>query len=263
MFRQDTFLSEETGAGGGPGGLPTLPSASDIQYWFEANHDVYSDAGAATPCNDGDGIYNWLNQGVAADHAVQATSGNRPTFKTGGIGGKSFIRCNPANAQFFANLVEGSQPSTVGGYNPYTVFAVVDNIRVNGSSIPALFGSNGSTSPKPRVRFLDSGGVNRLEFFKTQIVLNLTDSTGPNAICACKRSGGVQLFRKGDQGQPVADQTQSTNASSNASSGMQFLRHNNSDYFDGDLYEVIYYNDALSLTDCQDVLDYLAAKYGL
>lgn len=239
-----------------------LPEFQNVRYWFSGDSGVFSDEAAIVPCADGDPVYHWLNSGYARDHGVQPVEANRPIFKTGGINGKPFIRADGAG-QFFENLIVGSQPQGVTSYAPYSVFAVVDNIRANGTAAPSLLGGNPGL--KACVWFTDNNGVNAFRFFKNdpQIVFNLPDSEGPNIIFGRKTDSSVGAHAWGTQSNAPTTISDTTNPNSSSSNGMQFFRHNGADFFDGDVYELIYYYGDISLAAAQTVIDYLKAKYGI
>ncbi len=269
MNRYDSFLSDEVGAGGGgPTPLPTLPSASDIQYWFAADYDCYSDSGATTPCVNNDGIYNWLNQGVASDHGVQATSGNRPIFKTGGLNGLPYVECVAATGHWFDDLLEGDQPSGISSFSPYTVFVVVDN--VDATSFRPIFGSpavNPTTIGKCSALFHNNGGNISFAMGKTDFRTTLPNRTGTLGganVMAAKCRGSSNASR-GTHAAAMTDYSVANNSTSSANTTMRFLRNGNtpSALFDGRLYEAIYYDIDLPNSDCDTVISYLQAKYGI
>ena len=248
------------GTAPGPDPLPSLPNSANIRSWFVAERDAYSDAGASVPCANNDPVQHWLNQGLAADHGEQATSGNRPIFKTGGLNGKPYVHADPTAPHFFANLAEMSQPSGITGYAQYTFFCVVDNIRAGGAATPAIIGGN--TGTKGIIYFQDSGGNNVMRWVKSQLGIALPDSTGPN-VMMCARRGGAGFFASGSHAAAPTSITQNTNQSGTATTGVQFFRHNGGNPMDGDVYEIIFYNTWIGETNSQTVIDYLKTKYGI
>lgn len=245
-------------AGAGPGSpdpLPTLPGEANIRYWFVAERDAYSDAGV-TPAADGELVEQWGNQGLAED-AAQATAGLRPTFKTGGLNGKPYIQ--GGKGRHFARLLEGSHPGGLTSFNPFTAFAVFDAIPIGSTAM--IFGAPAGTKARVYTNNLDP---QQYAFFKSQTGANLPNSGGANVIGVRKDSGAAGGFARGTHASAMAGFTQNTNVTSTGATGMDFLRDGTAGYeFDGRLYEVIWYNTALSVANCQIVIDYLKDKYGV
>src|SRR5690606_4429105 len=124
----------------GDPGPPELDAAIAPLHWLRLDGDVYSDAGS-TPAVDNDGIAQAANYGSIGTPFAQASVGVRPTFKTGGLNGKPFLRCSAAATQRFENIAI-TQPSGSLTLNPYCVFAVTNN--VDPTNFTALLGSTAS-----------------------------------------------------------------------------------------------------------------------
>ncbi len=62
---------------------PNLATSATLQLWLTADAGCLNGSGA--PCANGDGVATWQDQSGNANHATQATSGNRPTFASSGF----------------------------------------------------------------------------------------------------------------------------------------------------------------------------------
>jgi len=69
------------GAGSAPPWTPA--SVSDIQGWFDATDGPEKDSGGWVPCTNGDGVGRWRDKSGNDYHALQATAGHQPIFRTG------------------------------------------------------------------------------------------------------------------------------------------------------------------------------------
>ena len=129
------------------------PASLSPVVWLTAGPTwCFTDAGATTPCGDGDLIYTWVNRGSGGNF-VQATSGLRPTLRS--TGGRWHAEFDGSNDQIrSASAGLGSLPLTLamrlarlsatGGYN---VFASSDS-NMNACGIDNvqkqfLYGSTG------------------------------------------------------------------------------------------------------------------------
>lgn len=246
--------------------LPTLAVSVQPRYWFMADRDVYSDAAATTRCFDNGLVYNWLNQGGAPDWAVQATSARRLTFKTGGLNGKPFLRANYTTSPRFQDLVGGDQPLGSSNFDPYHVFVVVNNLRANriaaaSATTSAIFGPTGTTGFRKNLIGFSGATSNTASWFKTEVQAAV--GTGPQVLVMGKAAVEANLFRFGSQSVSPATFTQTGTAAPGSTAGMAFLNQFGSNPFDGDIYEVLYFNAELSNTEALSVVNLLKAKYGI
>lgn len=69
------------------------PTSTSPVVWLKSDTGVYSDAGS-TACTNGDTVYQWNDQSGNGNHAVQTTSGDRPTYNTNKVNGLPSISFN-------------------------------------------------------------------------------------------------------------------------------------------------------------------------
>ena len=249
------------GGGPPPPVVYTPPNSANLRYWYKTDEEVYSDVAGTTLCADGDGAANWKNWGLSED-AIQTTSANRPTYKTGGLAGRPYLSLDRAVAQFFENLLDCDQPGGILGHNKLTFAAVFSHLNIAGGSNPILMAA-GSTD-KARVEVLDNGaGVPRLSWWKSQVLQDDAAMLDPCSVIGTVRT--ISTFDRNINGTNTT-QSQSTNASPRVgNTSTEFLRRTqNGSYFTGRLYEFMYWNTNLAYTSSiDDVRAYFASKYGI
>ena len=109
------------------------PPMTNLICWLKADAGVYSDAGT-TPCADGDTVRQWSDQSGNGNHAVQATAGNRPTFKVSIVNGLPVVRCIHSRPDTIVVPADFSTPpwtmgvvATISGSSKQRVIAAVNN----------------------------------------------------------------------------------------------------------------------------------------
>lgn len=234
----------------------TPPNLSNLRYWFDASDGVFADDGV-TPASDTDLVHRWNNKGAASDDAVQATSGSRPQFRTGGLNGKPYVQ--GASGKFFNDLLEGSQPSGLASGNSFSVIAVVEAVTMGSFLLGADEVTSGSTA-KCAVWFSSE----QMRWFKSQYNIALPNGGAGANIMGARRTGTTTASR-GSHASAMADFSESTNANSTATNGMRFFNHGSTRgaWFIGRLYEMFWWNGSTALADMNAVIDHLQEKYGL
>ncbi|MBL7892551.1 MAG: hypothetical protein JNL63_07970, partial [Bacteroidia bacterium] len=98
----------------GPGGVG---DNTTNKLWLKADANVYSDAGT-TLAVDGSLVQQWNDKSGNTNNASQATSGNRPTYKTSIINSKPVLR-------FSGNTFIDPGALGIAGTGSFTYFVVV------------------------------------------------------------------------------------------------------------------------------------------
>lgn len=260
------------GAGSAAPGSPDPDAAfawtGGLLYHFRTTSAVFSDTAGTTPAQDNDAVALWGNQGSAED-AVQSSAANRPLFRTGGLNGHPWLDCTQAAQQFFEDLAF-SQPSGFTAIDPFTVFAVTDQVDLN--VFPAVTGSPASVGGKVALYFR-AEAAKQIHFFKA--ALRSGNVVNPQIIMgAAGRSadGGTSneyaRFWVRQNGTDIFNQsTQTTNAVSTAIASTQFLRctgiAETGGYFQGRLYEFLLYQGTLDDATTFAIEAFLAEKYAI
>lgn len=259
------------GLGGGgyspyplPGDLPDNPPG----YWFAADHEAFSD-GVGTLCAGGDRIQQWNNQGSKAENGTQATEARRPYFREGGAGGRPYIECDAASQHYFDDLALRTAASGLSSnrWKMGLVVARIANIG-NGVNKPIMVGPD---TAKGMMLVRPSGDIRAC---KSGYFSNDTPFADGNVHAVAYYADQTGFRWMADDGVPhfVGD---ASNFQSTALGTSGFLRTTYAAlggpcYFDGDLYEVINWenpgSDLSSVTEeayLTDLIAYAVAKYAL
>lgn len=258
---------QQVSSGGGDPGDFTW--TTNLLYRFAADLECYSDTAGTVACTDSDTVAVWGNQGSEED-AQQTTSANRPTFKTGGLNGRPYIECAAASAQFFEDLAL-PQPSGFTSMNPFTVFVVTDNVTGLSDGPSILGNTDSSTHGKGYFRFEDVIDA-QIALYKSAIKVGNVANPQMIMAAAGRNADGTtsspysRFWIRQNETDVYTDPTQGTNQDSSAGATTEFLRCtslSSNGYFNGRLYEFLYYDGTLDDTTTFAIEDYLMAKYGI
>jgi len=230
-------------AGSAPGGVTT-----NLAWWFQGNRGVQTSGTAVTQWNDSNVALN----------VSQATAANQPTA---------------SKSQNFNPIVtfDGSNDylSNSAGYwkattsnNQYDTFVVSTNQNTGG--VNAVFGE--STSAGTQMMFLPYSGNAYNGFWNSYTSSNnQIGTTGTPYLWSGRfnNSSTPKVNAISQNGKQLAGST-STAAFNGSSSALYLGAHQpNNWYYNGDVAEVALYATDLSATQRQQVLSYLALKWGL
>lgn len=233
-----------------------LPSIASLQARFDFSDisTLWQDTGGTTQVNaDGQKIQridDLSGNGYNATELVDS-----PTYKASIQNSLSVGRFDGTD-----DVLQGTAISNLIAADAYTIMAAVKYTTVGGGGI-AGYDNEGFLS--------DAGGYWGTMAYTGQAGAYNYDGTSDIAVASytagnwmliqtAHRSGNIEVRINGG----AATSTASGNTLSLASS-MLLGRHYNLYYFDGDLGEALIYNTALSLSDINNVGDYLATKWGL
>lgn len=199
-------------------------------------------------------------------NATQSTSANRPLPRENGINGNTGVFFDGSN-----DSLEISFDSELNS-NEFTVFVVartqgfgdkpILDSATNGYGLSLNTQATASNSDFT-ARWVDAGGADsktstsgstRLSRYDGAILVYSMQDTGSDGT-----SDKVKLFFNG---RDVGTETSGVDYTG-ASSGALRIGYDGSNYFNGDIYEVLIYNTNLSIENRQNVEGYLARKYGL
>lgn len=207
--------------------------------WFAADR--------ITGLADGSAVASWADLSGNGNHATQATSGNKPIFKTNIVNGKPVVRFASASSKFL-NLTTPFSNSAL------TFFAVIKATGFADAS-PILSGDTGAFE----YRYSSTRVQELIKSFVLNIGASSTAlSTSAFSLIDASYSSPNYAFRLNG----AADGSGS-NAQTPASPIKYLGNDNNAKYFDGDIAEIIVFDSALSTVNKQIVEAYLAAKYGI
>lgn len=217
-------------------GLVLWLDPSDASTLYDAN------TGGSTP-SDGGAVGRIEDKSSSANHARQATAGDRPLYRATGL---NSLGCLDFISSDFFNLDSALSPSS------YTVFAVVTRAATGRISLPV--GSSGGFYPA--LWFTDNKlyqAPRTFSFFNSSAA---NTSTGDHVITVDDDgSGNGEIWLDGTS---VATGSVSTGAVS-----WGYVGRRGSNYHQDELGEVLVYNSRLSVSDRGQVHDYLEAKWGV
>lgn len=242
-----------------------------LAFRFEGNTGLFADTDQ--PVGNGGLVRYWQNIADPEDEdplfATQNTQARRPQWFSNGRGGNGFIRCRFAQQQFFADL-PFTQPAGTGAgdINPYTVFAVVDQVRLG--DFPALLGSTANLGGKMSVYFRPVRGqaIHFAKPFRVGLTLNpmVFFGTVGRSASGLTSSPAARLWHRVNGFNLFADDWQDMGIDGTEITATQFLRNTGVDgdgYFDGHLYEFLFYEGTLTNEVIFAIENYLLTKYAI
>lgn len=203
---------------------------------------------------NGSAVSTWADSSLNARNFTQANAANQPTVVTNGIGGKPTVRFDGSNDYL---------DSATGSYSqPITVFSVArktaagsgyERILHGNTTVDGIFfmGANAGNYAS----FIGNGGWNDTTANSPARAV----STNTGSVLGATISGGTIT--------PYFNGTAQTAKSGNTMSTLAGFRMGSSSglsqFWNGDVSEVIVYPGVLSTADRQRVEGYLAWKYNL
>lgn len=237
------------------------PTGSNLVLWLEADVGTYTDTGGTTPtAADGDLVALWKDQSSNHNDFQQATSANRPAWRTAVVNGKPVVRSVLATHQFLGSVASVSHGIGTGEFH----WAVVCKPGVNRQGInPTLcFGSiSGSTFA------LQSAGSGFTPdyftgFWTGHPLGGSAQVVGTWYLVEIARIGGViQGWSSSGGAAPAALPTTYTDSFSVPNATLWFNYDQGGDYVDGDVAELLLYKPSLNSTDRATLENYLRTKY--
>ena len=231
------------------------PSKTNLQLWLKGeNYDQTTGT--------------WTDSSGFAKNATQSTSANRPSSVSNGPNSQSCARFDGSNDSLeiaFASELNsteftifvvaratdtGDKPILDSATNGYGLSLDVQSTFAN-SDFTAHWvdagGADSKTSPT------GATGINLRRYDAGIFTYTMEDTDSNNT------SDTVNLHFNGNN---VATETSGVDYTP-AGSGVLRIGYDGSNYFKGDIYEILIYNTALSNDSRQSIEGYLARKYGL
>lgn len=240
-------INPRRATGGGGGGTPD--TITGLHTWHKAD--------AITGKSDGDPVAQWDDESGNGWHLTQPTSGLEPIYKTGIINGLPVLRFDGAGARY------AYADSVFGGLSEGEMFVVIklvnDPPNVSSKAGAWNFGSSSNRSHYP---FTD-GVV--YESFGSTARKNTGDPTPSLASWRLYNpaSSSTEWTSRIDGSVHF---TTATNTVGFPSSAIEFGSNyvgGTREFVDGDIAELIIYDNVLSSAYRTTVEDYIADKYGL
>ena len=222
----------------------TLP-VSGAALWLDASQQssLYSDAGFTPVTTSGQSIYQWNDLSGNNRHAVQATSGNRPTWvpPASGQNGLGAVSFN-GTSQRISTATSGlsAQP-----FEHYVVF----KFNSTGTADRIVFGT------VDRGNF-DGNGLGGWNLYSGSLLAGGTRTGTSWAMANCKFNGSSSILRIN------ASQVLSGNTGTGYPTAFSIAGNGSTDWGDITVAEFICYPSSLSTGDQNLVESYLKTKWG-
>lgn len=213
-------------------------SITGCRLWLQAE--------AITGLSDGAPVLTWSDESGSDHHAAQTQASRQPTFQTSVINGRPVVRFDGADSMSLS-LSEAS--------TEHTFFFVIDLAALGGHH-NYLFDSHegrlildAAKSASPHVvRWRDSSWRNVAAGVAGHQILTWVFSGTTGEVFRNGASVGTETYNPTPLG--------GTTALGSNYSG-------NQNRFEGDIAEVVYYNQALAAADRQQVEQYLSNRYAI
>ena len=248
-----------------PGGYST-----GMRFWIKANASVYTDAGT-TLCTNNTTVQQWNDLSGNSFNASQATSGVRPTYFSSVANGNPVVRFAGTHFLDVASL-------GISGTSDYSGFFVVKLTTANAGGIND--GNGGyvldrttATNELYDIKVVASGGTNRFFFQKRNdgggnlggpISTTVVDLNGFQLVSIDRVYNSSSNTLSRIYVNSILEATQSNASETTTPPNMRIGRHatNTTGGMNGDLSEIVIYNNIPSATNKQRIESYLAIKYG-
>jgi hypothetical protein len=251
----------------GAGALPTFQAAAGSTPAGETSVTVPTDisgckvwlrAESLTGLSDGDALGTWTDLSGNGNDAVQATAGAKPLYKASVLNNHAVIRFDGLNDAM--KTAAGIMGTTAAR----SLFVVYRQTRLNNTA-GALAGEGTVNAAGVEFYIQDRNDVPGWAPLLLTQAANLASGYPGQIvnwkIVAASWAGGVsgvaQLF-VGANFVNSAAQTLTI-----ATDGLRIGYDASSDFHEGDIAEVIYYDTQLSITDTMKVVWYLSHQYGI
>jgi len=228
-------------------------SISGLQLWLDATTGLFDATSGGNPVTaDGSSVARWEDQSGSGYHATQATLANRPLLKTAIRNSKNVIRFDGSNDILVSANIPDNNLLTL------TAFVVANPIGLGGNNAGRMF-ERGTNI------------VNLFMYFGTGIsmiggggqVIGGSAPIGSFYLFGARLSGvgnGTTSLRINKSVVVVGD---TVSAPSTANTTYQIgNRTDTARGFNGDIAELIIYNQALTTQQIDSVEAYLSDKWG-
>ncbi len=222
-----------------------------------ANNKLWLRTDSLSGLSDNDNVSDWPDFSGNNNDFSQINAADQPLYKTSVINGKPVVRFDGISDFMTA-------PDIISGNIGRTIFIIGKMTSSTGSNdglllnldYPQTVGSGRTYSVTPEIAVRVNGNIVYNEGFGTTDfrLLTIRNAAAANVTA-------VQMFLDGVPGTVASTNPATINTGTNGTS-IGWSDHV-TDYFDGDMAEVIIYNNELNNTRRIIVENYLAAKYNI
>jgi Fibronectin type III domain len=268
--------------------MPFIPSnISGLAMWLDGadQSTLFTDTSATTAVTaDGNLIASWRDKSTNAYLFTQATSGNRPTYKTSILNGRSITRFNGTSTFLQSSATLPFYTSSTSGGSFFVVFMAttvtsqrflmtyqnqVTNTYCGGESELGYTTGNGGQGNFgfhqgcSKATVAATGTIVTNSYVLMSYVLATTGTTPANSTIF---KNGISLTPANDQtgfysagSYPSANNSRYLNIGARIFNGSQATDC----WHSGDIAEIIWYQTPLSTTDRQGIESYLSKKWNI
>lgn len=234
---------------------------SGLQLWLDANDltTLWQDSGASTPvASDGDPVGAWTDKSTNGYLPIQATTGNKPTYKTGIQNGLPVLRFDGGDfleATFNAFFQPGTLFVVYQSTNDEEVGCLYDGYLASSPANDIQIFSDTRTATKRHANWR-AGAADKFIDQATKcsaatFYISVTQAEIPGDSASGWRDGIPQANIVTSISPGTGEDT--TRIGQRQSSGLSHT---------GDIGQILAYDSALSITDINSVGNYLADKWG-
>jgi hypothetical protein len=230
---------------------------SDLELWLKAD---------ALSLNNNDAVATWTDSSGNENDATQATSGNRPVFKTNILNGKPVVRFDgtddwmsvPSSTGLFKFLHDGTGA---------TVFVVFLNQTIDTTN-RMILDSGGQASSATGFHFEIIGDEWTTRINGGAEVINegiAATSNHRRYVCFHGTSRNPDFYARIDDSEVADVDYSSTPSTGNSNYDLNIGRNPrlNARFYGGDIAEIIMYSKILSSDEVEAVEGYLSDKYDI
>lgn len=238
------------------------PISSGLQLWFKADAlELPSDSPVGT----------WTDSSGNGRVAQQPDPTKQPTYRTEGVNGQPYVRFNGSdqfmeltfspffNSEEFA-IFTVAKHSATGGDLP--ILSSIEGTTGGGDAAGYSLiydASNEDAQANWREGSTDDNVVSAGGTIKNTDAFILTYTMEDTSEPADAQSDTAKLFINGDE---KSSQSSGVDYVPNTATNLK-IGEMNGDFFQGDIYEIIVYNRALTTAEREEVEGYLSSKYGI
>lgn len=252
-----------------PKGAFSPSSIAGLQLWLDASDSttLFTDSAGSTPATaDGDPVGRWADKSGNTAHALQTDGVQKPALKLAIKNGKSVCRFNSTSSKMLGTLLTKNTDCTI-------VAVVRMNTSDNSFRAVCITGLLNSTTPNSeRVHGLLklNNSLNKLlsSCFSVASDGNPSQSMGANwasAFATFSNTAGTNKSRIWVNGTAAVGDPKTIPAVTDQGFVFYIGRgyQSNTEFWNGDIAELMIYNLALDATDQTSIQDYLNAKWGV
>lgn len=232
--------------------VPVPKQISGLELWLDASDSstLFQSAGGASSANNNDVVGQWIDKSGKSRNATQTQSASKPILSLASKNSKNTIYFDGTN-DFLTNSAQYDI-----GANAFTMFAV---LRVDSPSALAVWWEQRSTGGIPRMALYYNPSGTNWNWYHNAVAPTVAGANNTYTILKVRRTGTNCSMATNNNSYTTVSQP-SFNATGASYIGVGW---NNSQYYKGNIGEIIMYNSALSTTDQTTVLNYLSAKWGI